>query len=174
MQICFHSLLILTKNICLLKLLSYVKIVYNVEKSSFYKGSEVYEKKINCNVFVYLSCYWRDSNMRSWLNSTATARKAILMSALLQVSKRMTTQFQNLPRMQIRIGMSAPSKAFSSPSARGIQMTENTLTLPSLFILFKRHEATLKIWLLSFAARDTQKVSRANSSMMSNNFDSTL
>lgn len=122
----------------------------------------------------YGSNYWRDSNMRSWLNSTATARKAILMSALLQVSKRMTTQFQNLPRMQIRIGMSAPSKAFSSPSARGIQMTENTLTLPSLFILFKRHEATLKIWLLSFAARDTQKVSRANLSMMSNDFDSTL
>lgn len=122
----------------------------------------------------YGSNYWRDSDMRSWLNSTATARKAILMSALLQVSKRMTTQFQNLPRMQIRIGMSAPSKAFSSPSARGIQMTENTLTLPSLFILFKRHEATLKIWLLSFAARDTQKVSRANSSMMSNDFGRTL
>ena len=30
--------------------------------------------------------------------------------------------------------MSAPSKAFSSPSARGIQMTENILILPSLFI----------------------------------------
>ena len=53
----------------------------------------------------YGSNYWRDSNMRSWLNSTATARKAILMSALLQVSKRMTTQVQNLPRTQIRIGM---------------------------------------------------------------------
>ena len=34
--------------------------------------------------------------------------------------------------------------------------------------------ATRKIWLLSFAARDTQKVSRANSSMMSNDFGRTL
>ena len=174
MQICFHSLLILTKNICLLKLLSYVKIVYNVEKAAFIKEAKSMKRRLTAMFFVYLSCYWRDSNMRSWLNSTATARKAILMSALLQVSKRTTIQFRSLPSMQIRIGMSAPSKAFSSPSARGIQMTENTLTLPSLFILFKRHEATLKIWLLSFAARDTQKVSRANSSMMSNNFDSTL
>lgn len=68
----------------------------------------------------YGSNYWRDSNMRSWLNSTATARKAILMSALLQVSKRTTIQFRSLPSMQTLNGMSAPSKAFSSPSARGI------------------------------------------------------
>ena len=38
----------------------------------------------------------------------------------------------------------------------------------------KKHAATRKIWLLSFAARDTQKVSRANSSMMSNGFGRTL
>ena len=46
----------------------------------------------------------------------------------------MIIQFRNLPRTQIPIGMSAPSKAFSSPSARGIQMTENILILPSRFI----------------------------------------
>ena len=90
------------------------------------------------------------------------------------ISKRMIIQFRNLPRTQIPIGMSAPSKAFSSPSARGIQMTENILILPSLFIPSKKHVATRKIWLLSFAARDTQKVSRANSSMMSNDFGRTL
>ena len=104
----------------------------------------------------------------------ATVRKAILMSALLRVSKRTTIQFRNLPRMQIPIGMSAPSKAFSLPSAHIIQMTENILILQSLFIPFKKHEATLKIWLLLCAARDTQKVSRANSSMMSNDFGRTL
>lgn len=38
----------------------------------------------------------------------------------------------------------------------------------------QKHAATRKIWLLSFAARDTQKVSRANSSMMSNDFGRTL
>lgn len=43
-----------------------------------------------------------------------------------------------------------------------------------LFIPSKKHAATRKIWLLSFAARDTQKVSRANSSMMSNDFGRTL
>ena len=98
------------------------------------------------------------------------AHRAILISALLPTSRKMTIQFPSLPKMQIPIGMSAPSKAFSSPSARGIQMTENILILPSLFIPSKKHAATRKIWLLSFAARDTQKVSRANSSMMSNDF----
>mgnify|MGYP007065998864 CR=1 FL=1 len=109
-----------------------------------------------------------------FVTTSGSGSQSSLISALLQISKRMIIQFRNLPRTQIPIGMSAPSKAFSSPSARGIQMTENILILPSLFIPSKKHAATRKIWLLSFAARDTQKVSRANSSMMSNDFGRTL
>ena len=72
--------------------------------------------------------------------------------------------------MQIPIGMSAPSKVFNLLSVRGTQKTENILIQPFLFILFKKHAVTQKIWLLSFVARDIQKVSRANSSMMSSDF----
>ena len=69
-----------------------------------------------------------------FVTTSGAAHKAVLISALLQISKRMIIQFRNLPRTQIPIGMSVPSKAFSSPSARGIQMTENILIRPSLFI----------------------------------------
>ena len=108
-----------------------------------------------------------------FVTTSGSGSQSSLISALLQISKRMIIQFRNLPRTQIPIGMSAPSKAFSSPSARGIQMTENILILPSVYTI-QKHAATRKIWLLSFAARDTQKVSRANSSMMSNDFGRTL
>ncbi len=77
------------------------------------------------------------SRFRIFVTTSGSGSPAVLISALLQISKRMIMQFRNLPRTQIPIGMSAPSKSIQLTLGHGIQMTENILILPSLFILSK-------------------------------------